>query len=107
MGAFKSAKLFLFQDNDLLPITNDDNYFAALRNARPLLRLVIQREGEFYDDHARAKSGTILGTFLGRSGTILGTFLGRSGTTLGTFLGRSGTILGTILGRSGTTQIPR
>jgi hypothetical protein len=54
-----------FQDNDLLPITNDDNYVAALRNARPLLRLVIQREGEFYDDHARAKSGTILGTFLG------------------------------------------
>ena len=55
----------MFQDNDLLPITNDDNYIAALRNARPLLRLVIQREGEFYDDHARAKSGTILGTFLG------------------------------------------
>jgi hypothetical protein len=57
---------FFLQDNDLLPITNDDNYIAALRNARPLLRLVIQREGEFYDDHARAKSGTILGTFLGK-----------------------------------------
>lgn len=56
------------KDNDLLPITNDDNYIAALRNARPLLRLVIQREGEFYDDHARGgKSGTILGTFLGNT----------------------------------------
>ena len=35
-----------FRDNDLLPITNDDNYMAALKNAKPLLRLVIQREGE-------------------------------------------------------------
>ena len=33
-------------DNELLPITNDDNYLAALKNARPLLRLIIQREGE-------------------------------------------------------------
>lgn len=45
------------RDNDLLPITNDDNYFAALRNAKPLLRLVIQREGEAYDDLMRSKSG--------------------------------------------------
>jgi hypothetical protein len=60
--------IFYAQDNDLLPITNDDNYIAALKNARPLLRLVIQREGEIYDDHARTnKSGTMLGTFLGRS----------------------------------------
>lgn len=55
------------RDNDLLPITNDDNYYAALKNARPLLRLVIQREGEAYEDPLRARSG---GTFLG---TILGT----------------------------------
>ena len=34
------------EDNDLLPITNDDNYMAALKKAKPLLRLVIQREGE-------------------------------------------------------------
>lgn len=55
------------EDNDLLPITNDDNYMAALRKAKPLLRLVIQREGEGYDD---ARLG------LGRSTTLLGSFLG-------------------------------
>jgi len=54
------------RDNDLLPITNDDNYMAALRNAKPLLRLVIQREGEGNDDYLKGqKSGTILGNFLG------------------------------------------
>jgi len=54
------------KDNDLLPITNDDNYMAALKNAKPLLRLVIQREGEGYDDFLRAnRSGTLLSTFLG------------------------------------------
>jgi len=31
------------KDNDLLPITNTDNYRRALQSARPLLRLVIQR----------------------------------------------------------------
>jgi len=51
-------------DNDLLPITNDDNYMAALKNARPMLRLVIQREGEGYDDFLRGqKGGTLLGSF--------------------------------------------
>jgi len=42
-------------DNDLLPITNDDNYLAALKNAKPLLRLVIQREGEGFDDFRTIK----------------------------------------------------
>lgn len=37
------------KDNDLLPINNTDNFLRALHNARPLLRLVIQRQGE-YDD---------------------------------------------------------
>lgn len=55
------------EDNDLLPITNDDNYMAALKKAKPLLRLVIQREGEGYDD---ARLG------IGRSSTLLGTILG-------------------------------
>jgi len=55
------------RDNDLLPITNDDNYIAALKNAKPLLRLVIQREGEAYDDPLRHRHG---GTFLS---TIMGT----------------------------------
>jgi len=45
------------KDNDLLPITNDDNYLAALKNAKPLLRLVIQREDEGYDDLPPVVSG--------------------------------------------------
>jgi len=54
------------RDNDLLPITNDDNYMAALKNAKPLLRLVIQREGEGYDDFMRGnRSGTLLSSILG------------------------------------------
>jgi len=42
-------------DNDLLPITNDDNYLAALKVAKPLLRLVMQREGEGFDDFRTVK----------------------------------------------------
>ena len=34
------------KDNDLLPINNTDNYLRAIHNAKPLLRLVIQRQGE-------------------------------------------------------------
>ena len=34
------------KDNDLLPINNTVNYLRALQTARPLLRLVIQRQGE-------------------------------------------------------------
>lgn len=34
------------KDNDLLPINNTDNYLRAMKNAKPLLRLVIQRQGE-------------------------------------------------------------
>lgn len=47
-------------DNDLLPITNDDNYLAALKNAKPLLRLVIQREGEGFDDFRTLKGENTL-----------------------------------------------
>ena len=53
------------KDNDLLPITNDDNYMAALRKAKPLLRLVIQREGEGYEHTTLGKSSTLLNTILG------------------------------------------
>ncbi len=42
------------KDNDLLPINNTDNYLRALANARPLLRLVIQRQGDLYDDLSRS-----------------------------------------------------
>lgn len=34
------------KDNDLLPINNTDNYLRAMKNAKPLLKLVIQRQGE-------------------------------------------------------------
>jgi len=41
------------KDNDLLPITNTDNYRRALQSARPLLRLVIQRNGECEQNYYR------------------------------------------------------
>lgn len=34
------------RDGDLLPINNDDNLGRALQNARPLLRVIIQRKGK-------------------------------------------------------------
>lgn len=34
------------RDGDLLPINNDDNLGRALLNARPLLRVIIQRKGK-------------------------------------------------------------
>lgn len=33
-------------DQDLLPINNDDNLRRALINAKPLLRVIIQRKGD-------------------------------------------------------------
>jgi len=59
------------EDNDLLPITNDDNYMAALKKAKPLLRLVIQRESESELDYRLVNGG--------RSSTLL-TSLGLGGT---------------------------
>ncbi|CAG0902334.1 unnamed protein product, partial [Darwinula stevensoni] len=34
------------KDGDLLPINNDDNYAKAIENARPLLRVIVQRKGD-------------------------------------------------------------
>ncbi|KAG8224020.1 hypothetical protein J437_LFUL001097, partial [Ladona fulva] len=34
------------KDGDLLPINNDDNFWRAVQNARPLLRVIVQRRGE-------------------------------------------------------------
>jgi len=53
------------RDNDLLPITNNDNYQAALKNAKPLLRLFIQHEGEASEEIRPGHRGTLLGGFLG------------------------------------------
>jgi len=52
------------RDHELLPITNDDNYMAALKNAKPLLRLIIQREGEGYEPtvQKRPKFPDVFGT---------------------------------------------
>lgn len=33
--------------SDLLPINNDDNFVRALSTARPLLKLLIQRKGDY------------------------------------------------------------
>lgn len=33
------------KDGDLLPINNDENLARAILNARPLLRVIIQRKG--------------------------------------------------------------
>lgn len=38
------------RDNDLLPINNDDNYNRALTTARPMLRLIVQKKGDSFED---------------------------------------------------------
>lgn len=38
------------RDNDLLPINNDDNFHRALTTARPLLRLIVQKKGDSFED---------------------------------------------------------
>ncbi|XP_055914779.1 partitioning defective 6 homolog gamma [Eupeodes corollae] len=37
------------RDNDLLPINNDDNFGRALKTAKPLLRIIVQRKDYFED----------------------------------------------------------
>merc|ERR1711962_1128035 len=44
---------------------NDDNYMAALKKAKPLLRLVIQREGYDVDRLRHDKSSTLLPSIFG------------------------------------------
>lgn len=38
------------KDGDLLPINNDDNLGRAVLNARPLLRIIIQRKGKILEN---------------------------------------------------------
>lgn len=38
------------RDNDLLPINNDDNFHRALTTARPLLRIIISKKGDSFDE---------------------------------------------------------
>ncbi|TRY72010.1 hypothetical protein TCAL_09608 [Tigriopus californicus] len=55
------------KDNDLLPINNTDNFLRALRNAKPLLRLVIQRQGECETTlySSRSNKGSLLNSVIG------------------------------------------
>jgi len=61
------------KDNDLLPINNTDNYLRAMKNAKPPLRLVIQRQGEceetFYAGRGGRGHGQTLLTSMLHGGT--------------------------------------
>jgi len=61
------------KDNDLLPINNTDNYLRAMKNAKPLLKLVIQRQGEcedtFYSGRGRGHQQSSLLTSMLHGGT--------------------------------------
>lgn len=46
------------KDGDLLPINNDDNLLLALQNARPLLRVLLQRKGDSQVDLLLNGSGS-------------------------------------------------
>ncbi|KAK6622040.1 Partitioning defective protein 6 [Polyplax serrata] len=55
-------------DHDLLPINNDDNLARALLIAKPLLRLIIQRKGESFEElngYGTFKSKNFISTILG------------------------------------------
>lgn len=67
---------------DLLPINNDDNYHKALSSANPLLRVIIQKKGQWWPEkgwdpflemrgassspHAGPRSSPCAGGWLGR-----------------------------------------
>ena len=61
------------KDNELLPINNTDNYLRALQTAKPVLRLVVQRQGELEETYyagRRVPSGhgtSLLTSMLGGS----------------------------------------
>lgn len=54
------------KDGDLLPINNDDNLLLALQNARPLLRVFLQRKGDSQVDlnGSTNKSRTLISSLL-------------------------------------------
>lgn len=59
------------RDGDLLPINNDDNLGRALQNARPLLRVIIQRKGESLEElngYGTFKPRNLISTILGTPG---------------------------------------
>ena len=54
------------KDGDLLPINNDDNFSLALQNARPLLRVLLQRKGNSQTDvnGSHHKNRTLISSLL-------------------------------------------
>ncbi|XP_050510506.1 partitioning defective protein 6 [Diabrotica virgifera virgifera] len=55
-------------DQDLLPINNDDNLRRALFNAKPLLRIIIQRKGNSFEElngYGTLKPRNLISTILG------------------------------------------
>ncbi|KAJ8984197.1 hypothetical protein NQ317_011106 [Molorchus minor] len=55
-------------DQDLLPINNDDNLRRALVNAKPLLRIIIQRKGNSLEElngYGTLKPRNLISTILG------------------------------------------
>ncbi|CAG9813717.1 unnamed protein product [Phaedon cochleariae] len=59
-------------DQDLLPINNDDNLRRALVNAKPLLRVIIQRKGNSLEDlngYGTLKPRNLISTILGGTPT--------------------------------------
>ncbi|CAG7834082.1 unnamed protein product [Allacma fusca] len=54
------------KDGDLLPINNDDNFSLALQNARPLLRILLQRKGNSQTDlnGSHNKNRTLISSLL-------------------------------------------
>lgn len=59
-------------DNDLLPINNDDNFGRALKTARHLLRIIVQRKGDSLEE----MSG--YGTIKHRHNNIISSILGQT-----------------------------
>ncbi|XP_030750124.1 partitioning defective 6 homolog beta [Sitophilus oryzae] len=55
-------------DQDILPINNDDNLRRALMNAKPLLRVIIQRKGDSLEEingYGTIKPRNLISTILG------------------------------------------
>ncbi|XP_063218042.1 partitioning defective 6 homolog beta [Bacillus rossius redtenbacheri] len=60
-------------DGDLLPINNDDNLGRALQNARPLLRVIVQRKGgslEEINGYGTYKPKNLISSILGTPGRL-------------------------------------
>ena len=58
-------------DNDLLPINNDDNFGRALKTAKPLLKIIIQRKGDtslqYFSGYGTMKSKNLISSILGQT----------------------------------------